>query len=126
MNTPNNLGIWMDHASAHLTDFSSDPMETTTIESNFTHQVKQESLSKSESLMHQKEQHQQAKYYNALGDVIKEYDAVVLFGPTNAKVELFNLLRKDFLFSKIQIDIKPADKMTETQQQAFVRDYFMQ
>lgn len=124
MNTPNNLGIWMDHASAHLTDFSSDPMETTTIESNFTHQVKQESLSKSESLMHQKEQHQQAKYYNALGDVIKEYDAVVLFGPTNAKVELFNLLRKDFLFSKIQIDIKPADKMTETQQQAFVRDYF--
>lgn len=126
MNTANNLGIWMDHASAHLTDFSSDPMETTTIESNFTHQVKKESLSKGESQMHQKEQHQQAEYYNELGEVIKEYDSVVLFGPTNAKVELFNILRKDFLFSKIQIDIKATDKMTESQQQAFVRDYFIQ
>ena len=123
MTTAKNLGIWMDHSSAHLMEFT-DTIETKTIDSKFTHEAKEQSLEKSENLMHNKEQHQQSEYYKKLGEIIKNYEDVILFGPTDAKVELFNILRADHLFAKIKIEIKQTDKMTEHQQHAFVRDHF--
>jgi len=101
-----------------------EPIETKIVESKFSHQEKEFTLSKSENLMHNKEQQEQSKYYKELGEVIKNYGEVVLFGPTNAKLELFNILRADLAFSDIDIEIQQADKMTENQQHAFVRDYF--
>jgi hypothetical protein len=124
MTTAKSLGIWMDHSSAHLMEFTTDPIETKTIASKFTHEAKENSLGKSEILMHNKEQHQQSEYYKKLGESIKNYDEVILFGPTDAKVELFNLLKADHLFSKIKIEIKSTDKMTENQQHAFVKEHF--
>ncbi len=118
------LGIWMDHSSAHLMEFTADPIETKTVESKFTHPVKEQSLRKSERLMHNKEQHQQAEYYKKLGEIIEGYRRVLLFGPTEAKVELFNTLRADQRFAKIKIEVEQADKMTENQQHAFVREHF--
>ena len=124
MKAQNRLGIWMDHSTAHLMEFTIDPIETKTIESTFTHDVKAHSHSKGENLMHNKEQHQQASYYKKLGEVIKNYDEVVLFGPTDAKVELFNILRADHRFANIKMEIHQSDKMTESQQHAFVKEYF--
>ena len=124
MTTARNLGIWMDHANAHLIEYTTDPLVTTNIESKFTHEAKEESLSKSESLMHHKEQHQQGEFYKKLGEVIRNYESVILFGPTDAKKELFNLLEADHNFAKIKIFIKQADKMTAVEEHNFVRDYF--
>ncbi len=118
------LGIWMDHSVAHLMEYTHDPIETKIIASKFTHHEKESSLNKSENLMHNKEQHQQSEYYKNLGEVIKNYNEVILFGPTAAKVELLNTLRADNSFSNIKIEIKQADKMTENQQHAFVKDHF--
>jgi hypothetical protein len=59
-----------------------------------------------------------------LGEVIKNYKRIILFGPTNAKVELFDVLSEDEQFSKIKIEIKDTDKMTENQKSSFVTDYF--
>jgi len=38
MTTGKKSGIWIDHSSAHLTEFAADPMETKIIDSGFTHQ----------------------------------------------------------------------------------------
>ena len=124
MTTAKNLGIWMDHSSAHLMEFTTDPIQTKIIESKFTHLAKEQSLKKSEHIMHNKEQHQQSEYYKQLGEIIKNYEEVILFGPTEAKVELFNTLKADHHFKKIKIEVKQADKMTENQQHAFVREHF--
>jgi hypothetical protein len=124
MATTKKLGIWMDHSSAHLMEFTTDPIETKTIESKFTHQVKELSLDKGENRMHNKEQHQQAEYYKKLGGIIRNYKEVLLFGPTDAKTELHNTLSADHHFEKVKIEVKQADKMTENQQHAFVRDHF--
>ncbi len=118
------LGIWMDHASAHLMPFEHEVVEATIIESTFTHQDKEESLSKSESLMHHKEQQQQGDYYQKLGDKIMDYESVVLFGSTDAKVELFNILRADKRYADIVIETKNTDKMTTKQEHAFVKAFF--
>lgn len=124
MSMTKRLGIWMDHSGAHLMEFSDESFETKNIESKFTHQEKEESLSKSENLMHHKEHLLQTEYYYRLGEAMKNYDEVILFGPTDAKVELFNTLKKDHHFAKIKIEIKEADKMTENQKQAFVKEHF--
>lgn len=122
--TAKKLGIWMDNEHAHLTEFTADPMETRIIESKSTNEVKEESISKGEHHMHVKEQHQQAEYYKKLGQEIRKYDEVILFGPTNAKSELNNSLNTNALFDNIKIKVEQADKMSESQQQAFVRKHF--
>lgn len=124
MKTAKHLGIWMDHSSAHLTEFTAELMETSTITSKFTQQEKEHTLNRSEHVMHNKEQHQQSAYYKELGEIIKNYEEVLLFGPTSAKTELFNVLRENHLFAKIKLEVKNADKMTENQQHAFVKEYF--
>ena len=124
MTVTKRLGIWMDHSTAHLMEFTTGQMETKKIDSDFTHEVKVDSLGKSEHIMHNKEQQQQSGYYKKLAEVIKNYEEVILFGPTDAKIELLNKLKTDQHFDKIKIEVKSAEKMTKNQQQAFVREYF--
>ncbi|MDQ3019023.1 MAG: hypothetical protein M3R36_00380 [Bacteroidota bacterium] len=118
------LGIWMDHSNAHLMEYTSDSIEIKTLESKFTHQEKEETIVKSEKTMHNKEQHEHSEYYKKLGETIKDYDEVILFGPTSAKMELYNILKADHRFAKIKIETKQTDKMTENQLHSFVKDYF--
>jgi len=124
MKTERKLGVWMDHSIAHLMELTDKPFEIETIESEFDHEDKEESLTKGESLMHNKEQHSQLKYFKKLSHEIQNFHRVVLFDPTTAKQELFNLLSKDHNFMKTNIEVKDTDKMTPKQQEAFVREYF--
>ncbi len=124
MSTSKKIGIWMDHASAHIMEITTAPMETNIITSKFTHEEKEDSLVKSERLMHNKEQHEEKGYYKQLAEIIVNCSHVLLFGPTDAKVELLNILKADHRFADIKIEVKQADKMTDKQQQAFTEDYF--
>ena len=56
--------------------------------------------------MHNKEQQKQSTYFNRIADVIKNYNEVLLFGPTDAKSELLNLLKTDHLFENIKMEVK--------------------
>ena len=114
------LGIWLDHSTANLMEFT-DPITTTIIESKFTQEAKESSLERGENRMHTKEQHQQSEYYKKLGQVIQNYEQVILFGPTTAKTELLNTLIDNQHFAKIKIEVKQTDKMTENQQHGFVK-----
>jgi hypothetical protein len=76
--------------------------------------------------MHNKETNYKAKYFKSLSEVIQTYDDVLLFGPCDAKKELFNILKDDHHYDKINIELKQSDKMTTNQLQAFVRDHFEQ
>ncbi len=119
MKTTKYLGIWMDNSTAHLIELGQETAET-----NVIHSKQEQGMGKNENLMHNREQRLQTEYYKELGEVIKNYEEVILFGPTNAKVELMNILKENHHFDNIKIDVKPADKMTDNQQIAFVKDYF--
>ncbi|OCB78520.1 hypothetical protein [Flavobacterium crassostreae] len=123
MATQKNLGIWMDHATANLIDLNSEK-NSNSIDSKFTTNTKEEVLARSEFTMHNKEEQMTEAFYKEISEKILNYNHVLLFGPTNAKTELQNYLNKDLHFKEIQIDVEAADKMTDNQQNAFVREYF--
>jgi hypothetical protein len=124
MSIEKKIGVWLDHSSAHLIEFAIENEESKTLSSAFTHEQKEKTWGKNENLMHNKEQHQQAAYYKNLAEAIKGYDQILLFGPTDAKHELYNLLKKNPHFAQTIIDVEDAGKLSENQQQAFVRDHF--
>lgn len=113
----------MDHANAHLITFPTELMEEEIV-SGFTHDDKASSMSKSEHIMHNKEQHEQSAYYKKIGEAIRGFDEVLLFGPTEAKSELHNLLKDDHLFNDIKIVLENTDKLNDHEQQDFVTTYF--
>ncbi|TXD48645.1 hypothetical protein [Polaribacter sp. IC073] len=123
MKKQKNLGIWMDHSIANLIDLNSKK-HSKSIASEFTSTTKEEALNRSEKLMHNKRQQMQEAYYKEIAEAILNYDKVLLFGPTNAKTELHNYLKTDLHFKDIKIEIEIADKMTDNQQEAFVKNYF--
>lgn len=116
------LGIWMDHSSAHLMAFSANPDAAIAHDDIEADQAP--TIGKGEIHIQNKEDAHHAAYYKELGAVIKEYDEVLLFGPTDAKHELFNILRADSHFEHIKIEVAQTDKLTDNQMHAFVREHF--
>lgn len=123
MKTQKNIGIWMDHSIAHLID-STGTKKQHSISSEFTNETKEEALSRSENLMHNKRQQMHEAYYKLIGKEVLKYDYVLLFGPTNAKVELKNYLKKDAHFNDTSIHVESAEEMTDNEKDAFVRKHF--
>lgn len=123
MDKQKKLGIWMDHSTANLIDLSTGN-NNHTINSKFTFSTKEAALNSSENSIHNKEQQLHEAYYKEISAAILNYDHVLLFGPTNAKLELHNYLNKDLHFKDIKIYIEPADKMTDNEKVAFVKNHF--
>ena len=124
MKSTKQLGIWMDHSTAHVMKFENGAIVTNTIESQPEILGDQQIEYKDESHSLNKEQRQLSSYYRELGDAILGNEDVILFGPTEAKSELFNLLKDNHLFDEIKIKVESADKMTESERKIFVREYF--
>lgn len=118
------IGVWMDNSIAHVVEFILVPFEVTIVEAE--QPIQDNSIVIGEKRIHNKERNQHHNYFKRLKEIIAEYDEVLLFGPTNAKTELYNLLKADNHFDAIEIEVKQTDKMTSNQKLAFVGDYFSQ
>ena len=118
------MGVWMDHSNAYTMELVDDNIIENLISSEITPQGKEKSLEKGETFMHNKEQQMQWAFYKKVSHAIRDYNEVILFGPTDAKHELVNLLRADHLFNNIKIEVKTSDKMSAMQMHTFVKEYF--
>ena len=118
------LGIWMDNSMANLIELKNDTVVTNTLELSPSLPEQPENPEMDESLLNNREQNYLSDYFLNLSKVIKEYNEVLLFGPSSSKTELYNQLKDDLRFDKIKIDVRPADLMTENQQEAFVKKFF--
>lgn len=123
MKAQKQLGIWMDHANANLIDLESKDSNRSIV-SEFNSEIRDEAIQKSEHTMNNKEEQMNEAFYKEISQEILKYDNVLIFGPTNAKLELKNYLNKDLQFSSINVEVESADKMTDNQQVAFVKNYF--
>lgn len=117
------LGIWMDHSIAYVMELKDDAIVENIVALETFQPDNESEWGKNERLVQKKEQQLQANYYKKLSEIIKSYEEVVLFGPTEAKNELLNLLRTDHLFDNIKFVVKLSDKMSAKQMHVFVKEY---
>jgi len=118
------IAIYMDHFMANVIVYSKEAKLIKTIKSDFNQYEKQKIIQKGEIHFHNKEQDAQSKFYKEISDSIIDYSQVLLFGTTNAKTELANILSKDNRFSEVTITIKNTDKLTTNKQIAFVNNCY--
>ena len=123
MNEQKNVAVWLDHSKAQLIDNQTNEVSTT-IHLKFDFDKKEEALRRSENIMHNKEQQAQATFYKQIAALIIDFDNILLFGPTEAKLELQNFLKKDKHFAHKQIVVHSSDQMTLPEKFAFVKSYF--
>ena len=114
------LAICMDHSSALIMELINNIIIST--ESEFESSTKIENEDKHEN--GHEEHLTKSAYFKEISDILRNYDEVLLFGPTEAKNSLYNLIKEDHNFEDINIEIKTTDKMTENQMFAYVKDYF--
>lgn len=124
MSNVNQVAVWMDHASAHLIESPSNELENPVVYSRLNHQDRENTVERGEKKLHNTEQQEELAYYKKIGELIRDYKEVLLFGPTEAKSELLNLLKTDHNFAEIKFSVENTDKMTGNQEQAFVKEYF--
>ena len=118
------VGIWMDHSIAYVMELKDDVIVENIVALETFQPDNESDLAKNEKLSQNKEQQLQANYYKKLSEIIKSYQEVVLFGPTEAKNELLNLLKADHLFDNIKFNAVLSDKMSAKQMHDFVKEYF--
>ena len=124
METIKKIAIYMDHFTANIIEYTNTALTIKTIKSEFNHFEKEKILQKGEIHMHNKEQDMQNEFYLKLREELLNYNNVLLFGATNAKTELSNILKADNKFANIEMIIKNTDKLTDREQIAFVNDCF--
>lgn len=124
MSAQKKLAICMDHSYAYILEFNSKHAEIEAVASRLYKNELLSHDSQENRKLSASEKEQQHTFYKALGDIIKNYKRVILFGPTKAKIELFDLLSEDERFIKIIFEIKNTARMTVRQRVLFVKEYF--
>jgi len=121
------IGLWIDHRQAVLVIVTDAGEETKHIISDMEKHVRFSSgLSEDGSLEdvrdRQFENHLN-NYYDEVVAVIRDADAIQIFGPGEAKGELEKRLEHEGLKGRI-VAIETVDKMTDRQIAAKVREHF--
>jgi len=124
MKTTKTLGIYLDYTNA----FFMELINTMIVSRNIKFEVSVNNVTQPESVVgdihiHNKH-HLPSAYYLEICDIIRNYDRVVLFGPNEAKNELFKLLEFDHSFDSIKIKNENSESMSEVQMHDFVKEFF--
>jgi hypothetical protein len=129
------VGIWIDHGHATIVSLSGKQLTTETWDSEVERHPRLAGGSRSatvyraqdvasERTYEQRFQRQLTAYYKRLIGRLRDADQLFIFGPGKAKAELKKALEKYKDFRGTIVGVEPADKMTEPQIAAKVRQRF--
>ena len=121
------IGLWIDHRQAVIVVVTDAGEETKHIISNMEKHVRfasgsSEDGSQEDVRDRQFENHLNS-YYDEVVAVIRDADAIQIFGPGEAKGELEKRLDHEGLTGRI-VAVETVDKMTDRQIAAKVREHF--
>jgi stalled ribosome rescue protein Dom34 len=122
------IGLWIDHRQAVIVVVTDAGEETKHIISNMEKHVRFSSGSSEDGSQEDVRDRQFGNhlnsYYAEVVAVIRDADAIQIFGPGEAKGELEKHLEHEGLKGRI-VDIETVDKMTDRQIAAKVRERFL-
>lgn len=130
------VGLWIDHRKAIVVTIKNDKEAVQVIESNVEPRVRLSGGSRtaspygpqevaSESKRDERYRHHLDAYYSDVIQVIRDADSILIFGPGEAKGELKKAIEESKGMGKRIVRVESADKMTQRQIAAKVRDYFV-
>jgi hypothetical protein len=129
-----NVGLWIDHRKAVIVTIDNEGEVTREITSNMekhvrfsngkrSNTIKKDQGSTAEDMRDRQFGDHLDKYYDEVIASIRDADAIWIFGPGEAKVELENRLKHEKLGGCIA-GVETVDKMTDHQIAAKIRDHF--
>jgi len=129
------VGIWIDHEKAFVVSIENGEEKIICIQSGVEGHFRLSGGSRSatpygpqevasERKMDERRKHHLHRYYRKVIHAIGDADRIFVFGPGEAKTEFGKEIKKSKELSCRIAEIEPADKMTERQILAKVRDFF--
>jgi hypothetical protein len=120
------VGVWIDHRKAVIASIAGQNEELKQVTSNMEKHVRY-SGGDQDSADDQRDKRFTGhlnKYYDEVVACLRDADSVLILGPGEAKTELEARLDKEGLRGRI-VGIETADKMTDRQISARVREHFL-
>jgi len=123
------IGLWIDHRKAVIVIIKDEEEEIKKVTSNMEKHIRFTSSSTSEEgsaedVRDRKFGNHLNSYYDEVIAYIRDADSIQIFGPGEAKGELEKRIKHEGLKAHI-LAIETADKMTDRQISAKVRDRFL-
>jgi hypothetical protein len=121
----NNVGIWIDHKKAVIVFASADRVTTKTLESEVDAHGRFSSY-EGGGEKHSEQRHEDHldRYYDEVISQLGQPEALLIFGPGEAKLQFEVRLRGSKALSDTIIGIETTDKLTDPQIVAKVTEYF--
>jgi len=132
----NYVGLWLDHRQAVIVSITDDAETIKRIDSDIERKVRLSGGSRSAKTPYGPQQvsvdgkqqerinRQLHQYYQEIIRRIRDAAKILILGPGEAKTELKKEMEKSRELAAKKITVEPADKMTERQIAARVRQFF--
>jgi stalled ribosome rescue protein Dom34 len=120
------IGIWIDHQKAVIVSLSGDAANAKTVASDVgphTHYAGSQ-VSGGEKKYEARHDQDLTRFYDEVIDQLGQPAAVLIIGPGEAKLQLKERLGRSSAFSKIPVGVETADRLTDPQVIAAVKEYF--
>jgi stalled ribosome rescue protein Dom34 len=119
------VGLWIDHEKAVIVFVGGEGEEIKLIDSQNEKHHRQSGVAMPADDIRQRELTEHLNsYYDEVIASLRDAESILIFGPGEAKGELRKRLEKDHLGSHV-VGIETADKLTEPQIVAKVKEYFL-
>jgi len=129
------VGVWVDHSKAVIVFASADEVTTKTVESSVGPHARYSSRAKystpdgaqdgrGEKKFEQRFDQQLDRYYDEVISQLGEPEALLIVGPGEAKLQLRERLSHIKALSKLVVSVETADKLTEAQLVARVKEHY--
>ena len=120
------VGVWIDHSRAVIASSSAGQVTTRTLKSDVEGHPHYSGQQDGGGEKKYEERHRAHldRYYD---DVIAQMgvpDALLIVGPGEAKLELKERLSRSKMFATLSVAVEAADKLTDAQIVAKVREHF--
>jgi hypothetical protein len=121
-----NVGVWIDHKKAVIVSIAEEQVTTTTLESDVGPHPHYSGSQEGGGEKKYEERHNLRldQYYDKVISQIGQPNALLLFGPGEAKLQLKNRLDDSQTSSERIVAVESTDKLTDPQIVAKVKDHY--
>ena len=120
------VGIWIDHKKAVVVTISAGHVSTKTLMSDVGPHTRYSGSQEGGGEKKYEERHSQVldRYYDDVISQVGEPDALLLFGPGEAKLQLKDRFGRSKMLSERIVAVESADQLTDPQIVAKVKEHY--